>query len=158
MSSEKNFYGLVAAAGLLAGLRSVSAPATVSTALARGDWARGDDALVALAARFAPAIRALALGEMAADKLPGIPSRTAPPILAGRLLMGAGSGLLLARAAGRNPLMAALLAGLMAIVSSFIGLRLRTLLSERLRLPVVAGLVEDAVVVGAASAFVEQAR
>jgi uncharacterized membrane protein len=130
----------------------------VSTALTRGDWARGDDALVALAARFAPAIRALALGEMAADKLPGIPSRTAPPILAGRLLMGAGSGLLLARAAGRNPLMAALLAGLMAIVSSFIGLRLRTLLSERLRLPVVAGLVEDAVVVGAASAFVEQAR
>lgn len=158
MSSEKNYYALVAAAGLIAGLRSASAPATVSTALERGDWPEGDDPLVALATRLAPALRAMALGEMAADKLPSMPSRTAPPILAGRLLLGASSGVLLARAAGRNPLTAALLAGLMAVLSAFVGLRLRLLLSERLRMPLVAGLVEDAVVVSAARAFVDQTR
>jgi uncharacterized membrane protein len=157
MEREARVYTLAAAAGLIAGLRSISGLATVGTALERGGWRNQSDPLVGLTVRLAPFLRAAALAEMAADKLPSMPNRTAPPILAGRLLFGATSGLLLARAAGRNPLPAVLLATLAALAATHLGLRLRRLLSETIGLPVVAGLVEDSVVVGAASALVGQA-
>jgi uncharacterized membrane protein len=149
------FYAQLIAAGLLAGLRSVSAPATVSTALERGNWPMNNDPLVALAAKAAPLLRLLALGELAADKIPGMPSRTAPPILLGRILLGAASGLLLARASGREQVPAALVAGLATTAASFLGLQLRLLLSKILPLPGMAALIEDAIVLSAARAFVE---
>jgi uncharacterized membrane protein len=115
------------------------------------------DPVVAFAVSAAPLLRALALGEMAVDKLPGIPNRTAPPALAGRILLGALSGFLLARASGRSVLPAVLLAGLAALASAFLGLRLRLLLGKLMPLPGMAALIEDAVVFSAARAFVDRA-
>lgn len=152
---DTEFYALVAALGVIAGLRSASAPATASALLARGAWPRADDPAVALAVRLGPALRAAALAELAADKLPMMPDRTAPPVLAGRVLLGSLSGGLLARAAGRSPLLAAALAGLLAVAGSFAGLRLRRLLSDGLGLPnLPAGLAEDALVLAAAGGLV----
>lgn len=149
------FYGLVAAVGLIAGLRSATAPATAATLLERGSWPGEADPAVALAARFAPVLRGVAVAEMAADKLPMMPDRTVPPVLAGRILIGAASGALLARAAQRSAILAALLGGLLAVAGAFAGLNLRRFLSDNLGVPnIPAGLLEDAAVIGGASAVV----
>ena len=126
-------------AGVIAGLRSFSAPAAVSTALTEQ---------YGLAERLKPALLALAAGEMLADKLPFMPARTAPVALAGRVLTGAMSGAALATAAGRNRITGALLAGAAAVVSSYAALALRSALSERLAVPdPLVALIEDAIVV-----------
>jgi uncharacterized membrane protein len=139
---QASFVPSVLVAGLIAGLRSFSAPAAVSAALT-------DE--YDLAAQTAPALRALALGEMVADKLPFMPPRTAPLVLAGRVALGAGSGAALAIAHRRSPLLGALLAGLAAVVSSYAGLALRTSAARRLGAPdPLVALAEDAVVVAAA--------
>jgi uncharacterized membrane protein len=141
MSRERHLriFPAVLGAGLIAGLRSFSAPAAVSAALA---------ARYALAARLTPALQALAAGEMLADKLPVMPARTTPPALAGRALTGAVSGAALANAAGRNRISGALLAGAAAIASSYAALALRSALGQRLAVPdPLIALVEDAIVI-----------
>ncbi len=147
MSTESRvtFLPAVLCAGLIAGLRSMSAPAAVSAALSHEH---------ALAARAAPALRALAAGEMLADKLPFMPVRTAPVALAGRVLLGALSGAALAAAYRRSLLVGALLAGATAIPSSYAGLALRSAAVQRLGLPdPLVALLEDALVVAAGHAL-----
>lgn len=142
---QATFLPAVLCAGLIAGLRSMSAPAAVSAALA-------DE--YALAARAAPALRALAAGEMVADKLPFMPARTSPVALAGRVSLGAIAGAAVAVACGRSPLLGALLAGAAAIPSSYAGMALRTAAVERLGLPdTIVALAEDAAVVAAGRAL-----
>lgn len=141
MNHEQNpwIFPSVLGAGLIAGLRSFSAPAAVSGALAEH---------YALAARLTPALQALAVGEMLADKLPIMPARTTPPALAGRALSGALSGAVLADAAGHSRISGALLAGTAAIASSYAALAVRSALGQRLALPdPLVALVEDAVVI-----------
>lgn len=143
--SQTTFLPAVVGAGLIAGLRSLSAPAAVSAALAEE---------YALAAQVAPALRVLAAGELVADKLPFMPARTAPVALAGRVLLGALAGAALAAAYRRSLLLGALIAGAAAIPSSYAGLALRSAAVERLGLPdPLVALVEDAVVVAAGRAL-----
>lgn len=145
MDMQRGYLPAVLGAGLIAGLRSLSAPAAVSAALT-------DE--FAIAAEVTPALRALAAGEMLADKLPFMPSRTAPLPLAGRALFGALAGMALAAAYRRNLLAGALLAGGAAIASSYAGLALRSSASRRLGVPdQLVALVEDAVVVAAGRAL-----
>jgi uncharacterized membrane protein len=141
MSRERNswIFPAVLGAGLIAGLRSFAAPAAVSAALAER---------YVLAARLAPALQALAAGEVLADKLPVMPARTTPPALLGRALTGAMSGAALANAGGRSRITGALLAGAAAIASSYAALALRSALGQRLALPdPLVALVEDAIVI-----------
>jgi uncharacterized membrane protein len=161
MLSEQRFgfFGLAAAAGLIAGLRSVSGPAAVCTALERGGMADDADPIVAAAARFAPAVRLLALAEMGADKLPMMPDRIIPPILGGRVFLGAVAAVLLAQAFRRDPVSAALVGGLGAVAGTYLGFRLRMLASDELHLPSqVAGVAEDLAVVGGGQALALQAQ
>ncbi|HMQ32595.1 MAG TPA: hypothetical protein PKD53_17820 [Chloroflexaceae bacterium] len=142
---QETFYPSVVAAGLLAGLRSFSAPAAVSSALA---------GQAELAAQVAPALRLLAAGEMVADKLPFMPDRTSPPILASRVLLGAGAGVVVALAYGRSWVAAAAIAGAAAAAGSYAGLALRRALGERLGLPdQLVALAEDAAVIGVGRAL-----
>lgn len=141
MSHEQHpwIFPAVLGAGLIAGLRSFSAPAAVSVALAER---------YVLAAQLTPTLQVLAVGEMLADKLPIMPARTAPPALAGRAMTGALSGAALADAAGRSRITGALLAGAVAIASSYAALALRSALGQRLAVPdPLIALVEDAVVI-----------
>lgn len=143
--SQRAYVPAVLGAGLIAGLRSLSAPAAVSAALTEE---------FALAEHVAPALRVLAAGEMLVDKLPFMPARTAPPILAGRVLLGALAGAAVAIAYRRNLLVGALLAGAAAALSSFAGLALRTTATQRLGVPdPLVALVEDAMVVAAGRAL-----
>lgn len=142
---QDTFYGAVLGAGLIAGLRSFSAPAAVSSALAEQ---------TELAAQAAPFLRLLALGEMFADKLPFAPDRTKPPLFAARVLIGAGAGVAVAAAYKRNLVLGALLAAAAAAFGTYAGFTLRKLATDRLGLPdTLVALVEDAAVIAAGRAL-----
>ncbi|HEX8440052.1 hypothetical protein [Archangium sp.] len=139
---------VLAAAGLgvVAGMRSLSAPAFLSQRLSRDTGVVGgrlDRALSSKAGAWTLAV--LALGELVADKLPRTPARIAPPALAIRLLSGAVVGAEVARRGKRPVLGPALIGAAGALVSSFAFYALRQFTTQRLRVPnVVAGLLEDA--------------
>ncbi|MBO0884901.1 MAG: DUF4126 family protein, partial [Mycobacterium sp.] len=87
--------------GVVAGLRSLTAPAVVAWAAAlhwinlNGTWASwlGHPVTVAI-------ITVLAVAELAGDKLPKTPSRTAPPSFGARIALGAFAGAVLGTAWG----------------------------------------------------------
>ncbi|WP_433290839.1 hypothetical protein ACQP2F_23930 [Actinoplanes sp. CA-030573] len=71
--------------------------------------------------RYAAAVAAAALGELVADKLPGIPSRVAPAPLAARIVLGALSGAAYARGRGAGPALPAMLGAGGAAAASYAG-------------------------------------
>jgi hypothetical protein len=89
--------------------------------------------------RVRPAIIAAAAGELAVDKLPGVPARTDPPGLAARVATGAVSG---HRVDGPR---GAVAGAIVALGSALAAHRARTLLAQRLPVPdPVVGAAEDA--------------
>ncbi len=135
---------LAAGLGWTAGMRSMSAPALLSHAL--GGRRRLRQPADSLGSTFARrALTAAALGEMIADKLPGMPARTDPPALAGRIASGALVGAAVA-AARREPLAPSALAGAVgAVAASFAMVAVRRAASDTLGLPdPVAAVAEDA--------------
>ena len=86
----------------------------------------------------------LALGEMALDKTPVVGDRVDALPLAGRALMGALAGVVIAREHGDNAAVGGLLGAATAIVMTHVAYQVR----KRLPLTTVSsGLVEDAIVV-----------
>ncbi|MQA35306.1 hypothetical protein [Modestobacter roseus] len=64
-------------------------------------------------------------GEVYGDKQPGVPARTSPQVLPGRLVSGAGGGALLARRAGANAALPSTAGALGALAGSYGGLAWR---------------------------------
>src|SRR6202165_4960072 len=85
-----SIYVLAFLIGVIAGLRSMTAPAVVSWA-ARLGWLHVENTgLAFLGFTYTPYILSvLAIGELIADKLPKTPSRKAPVPFVGRILTGA---------------------------------------------------------------------
>jgi uncharacterized membrane protein len=140
--------------GVIAGLRSLTAPAVVSWAAQRREIDLRETRLAFLGAAPAPQLlTALAFAELVGDKLPAAPSRKAPGPFLGRLLLGALSGAALAAAAhpqaGTRPAAAgALLGGLGAVAGTLGGYEARTRLVAALHGPDVAiAVLEDAVAI-----------
>jgi uncharacterized membrane protein len=74
--------------GFFAGLRSLTAPATTAWAVYLG-WLKLERPLALIGSLPAVAIfTLLAIVELVADKLPQTPSRTSPPGLIARIVMG----------------------------------------------------------------------
>jgi uncharacterized membrane protein len=145
-------WALVAGFAALAGARSMSAPALVALAAARARPRDGGGVARALSSRVAAvALGACALAEMAADKWPRIPPRTAPPSLALRALSGAASADALAAAPGPG-WRCALVGAAVAAGATFASSRLRRLLARGVREPA-AGFAEDALVLAAGGAM-----
>src|ERR1700758_3885725 len=75
--------------GVVAGLRSLTAPAVVAWAAylgwidLHGTWASWLGNIIAVVI-----FSVLAVGELVNDKLPKTPARTAPPVFSARLIMG----------------------------------------------------------------------
>ena len=93
----------------------------------------------------------LAAGELIIDKIPNVPNRIDGPSLLGRIAAGAVIGAVVAGRTGANRGESAIVGGLIAFASAHATYRLRRMLGERLP-RLAAGLVEDAVAVGAAAA------
>jgi uncharacterized membrane protein len=119
------------ASGAVAGLRSMTGPAT---ALRGTKWQR--------------ALPLLAMSEFVVDKLPNTPSRTIRPSLAVRLISGAISGAATSKRKGGNRWLGALIGSSGALGATYLGAAYRKAATQRNVPPVIAGLIEDAVAVG----------
>ena len=124
--------------GLVAGLRSLTAPAALF--LARG----GTIGIV---------LAVLAVGELIADMLPQIPSRTSPPALIARIVSGGIVGWFITGANTSFGIVGAVLGILGAVVGAYGGRRVRIAAIERIG-AVPAALVEDVVAIALAAAIV----
>lgn len=135
----------VAGFGVLAGMRSLSAPALLSREFSREPTRFFRRSLRGFASQqVGRVLTTLAIGELAADKAPFTPPRIAPPVLAGRILSGAFTGAALAKRRGRPVLVPVLLGAAAAVASSYAFYSLRRLATQRLRVPnVLAGFLED---------------
>jgi uncharacterized membrane protein len=87
--------------GVVAGLRSLTAPTVVAWA-AILTWFNLDHTWVAWMGNIITAIvlSVLAVGELVNDKLPKTPPRTAPPVFAVRIILGAFAGAVIGTAWG----------------------------------------------------------
>jgi uncharacterized membrane protein len=140
---------LVFLIGVLAGLRSLTPVAATAWAAHLG-WLKLPRLLAWIGTTPAAVIfTVLALLELTTDKLPKTPSRTSPPGLIGRILMGGFAGACLATGRGQGAILGILIAVAGALVGTFAGYQARTRSVRALRVPdFVIALMEDLIAVG----------
>jgi uncharacterized membrane protein len=150
-------YLLAFLIGVIAGLRSMTAPAAVSWA-ARLGWLHLENTALAFLGYVATPyiLSVLAVGELINDKLPKTPSRKAPVPFIFRIVVGALCGAALgATSAG---LIGGLLAGILGAVAGTLGgYEFRARLVRAIGgkdLPI--ALLEDAIAIGGAALIVSR--
>jgi uncharacterized membrane protein len=120
--------------GIVAGLRSMTAPAAVSWAGHLGWLNLARSPLAFMSATIAVALFSVAaIAEYVTDLLPKTPGRTTPGPLITRIVSGGLSGACLCAAADRSLLAGALLGGVGAVAGAFAGHLARTRLVSGLK-------------------------
>ena len=142
---------LVVLIGVVAGLRTMMAPAVASWGAFAGWLAVDGTWLTFLTSPWSVAIlTVLAIGELVADKLPSTPSRTSPFGLGARLVSGALVGLAFTAGSG---LAAMIVGGLLgaagALIGTFLGYEGRTRTARRLGRDFPVALAEDVIAITA---------
>jgi len=136
--------------GCVCGLRSMTGPAIVCWG-AHLNWLQLDGSKLAFLHNQISLVvfTLLAIGELVADKLPFIPSRTQPGPLVVRILFGATCGVALAFTAGGAWLPCGVLGGLGGVAGAFAGYNARRWLTVGRGLPdFLIALIEDIVAIG----------
>ena len=136
--------------GVICGLRSLTAPAVVAWAAHR-NWLNLNNTSLSFMGSTAAVIIfvLLAVVELIADQLPNTPSRTKPPGLIARLVLGALSGAAVAVAGAQSLVIGACLGAAGGVAGAFGGYQVRTRLVRALRVPdFVIACLEDAVAIG----------
>jgi uncharacterized membrane protein len=149
-------YALAFGIGVVAGLRTLTAPAAVSWAAHLGWLNLRGSILAFMGSAAAVAIFSLsAIAEYVMDLLPKTPARTAPGPLIARIVMGGLSGACLC-ASVRQPLMVgAALGGIGGVIGAFAGYQARTRLVSGLKVKDAwIAIPEDLVAFGLAYFFV----
>jgi uncharacterized membrane protein len=146
--------------GIVAGLRSMTAPAVVAWAARLGHLDLASTPLAWLGSAVAAwLLAAAAVGELIADKLPFTPNRTALGPFVARLVTGVLAGGALVAGQGGSLAGGAVAGAAGAVVGTFGGYRARTGLVRALGTPdYVVALLEDLVAVGGAILLVLSAR
>jgi uncharacterized membrane protein len=136
--------------GVVAGLRSLTAPAVVAWAAHIGWINLHNSPFAFMGSVWAVAIlTALALVELIADQLPSTPARTAPVGLSVRIVTGALTGACLAVAGGATAWLGALGGAAGGIAGAFGGYQARVRLVRALRVPDIAiAIPEDLIAIG----------
>ncbi len=136
--------------GVIAGMRSMSAPALVSNHIA-GNPPEGIDETpfkVMAYPKTAHLLKGLALGEMITDKLPVVPARISPGPLAFRIVSGAVCGGAICAAEGKRAGIGAIAGGVAAIAGAYGFYHLRRSIGRESKAPdPLLGLAEDAIVI-----------
>jgi uncharacterized membrane protein len=143
---------LAFAIGIIAGLRSLTAPAVVALAAHRGWLNLQGTSLSFLGSTAAVAtFTILAVVELVADQLPSTPARTKPPGLIARILLGGLSGAAVAIAGRQSAAVGCALGAVGGVVGTFAGYQVRTGLVRALKVPDFAiAVLEDFVAVAGA--------
>ena len=150
--SVSYFFVLAFGIGVVAGLRSLTAPAVVAWG-AHLNWLNlHGSPLAFIGSTTAVAIFSLlAIGELAADKLPMVGKRTAPGPLMARALTGGLCGACLFGAAGKSLLAGMLLGATGGIVGAFLGYEVRRRLVSNLHIKdLIVAVCEDVVAIALA--------
>lgn len=144
--------------GIVAGLRSLLAPAAVSWAVYLGWLALPDSPLAFMGSTAAVAtFSVLAIGELIADLLPIIPRRTTLAPLVARILTGGLCGACLCVSAGHSVLIGALFGGVGGVMAAFTGYEVRRRLVSSLKVnDGFIALFEDLIALGLAWLFVSR--
>ena len=133
--------------GIVAGLRTFTAPAAVSWAAYLGWLNVADSTLAFLGYRWTPWIlTGLAVVEFVTDQLPSTPSRTVPMQFGARIVTGAVSGAALG-VAFAQPLVGGVAGMVGAVIGTFGGRAVRAKLADIFRKDMPAALIEDAVAI-----------
>ena len=153
LASASTAYLLALLIGCVAGLRTFTAPALVSWAAHLGWLNVSETWLSFLGAVWTPRILTLlAVGELVADQLPSMPSRTATAGFAGRIVSGAISGAAVGTAGGT--IVGGLIAGIAgAVIGTLGGHAFRARLAALFRRDRPAAFIEDAIAIGGALAI-----
>ena len=143
-------YALAFLIGIIAGLRTMTAPAAISWAAWSGHLALEGGWLAFLGYSWTPWIfTVLALGEFVTDQLPSTPSRTVPMQFGARLLSGAICGA--AIAFPHHVTIRGLLAGMCgAVVGTLGGHAFRARLAASFKKDPPAAFIEDAIAIAGA--------
>jgi uncharacterized membrane protein len=146
--------------GIVAGLRSMTAPALVAWGARLDHLNLEGTPLAWLGSGVVVWIfTALALAELVGDKLPQTPSRKSVGPFTARIVSGALSGAALTAGTGGSLAPGALLGALGAVAGTLGGYAARTRLVRALSVPDhVVALMEDAVAVGGAVLIIAAAR
>ena len=146
--TDLEVYGGAAVLGAVSGMRSMAAPAIVSRLAHTGLLPLEGSQIKFLAHRnSAKTMAIMAAGEMIADKLPFIPSRTAMFPLITRAVSGALSGTAFTKARKGSAVAGALIGSLAAVGASYGAYKLRKALGRKLHVPdPIVAVAEDALV------------
>ena len=144
--------------GLVAGLRSLLAPAIVAWAAHFGCLNLQGSPLAFMGSTTAVAIFTIfAIGELVADKLPKTSKRTAFAPLLARILLGGLCGASLCAAAGKSLLAGALLGGIGGVIGAFVGYEIRRRLVNTLHIKdFFVAISEDLIAIALACFFVSR--
>ena len=143
-------FALALLIGLVAGLRTFTAPAAISWAAWSGRLALEGGWLAILGYTWTPWIfTLLAIGEFIGDQLPSTPSRTVPMQFGARLLSGAICGAAIGSSHGA--MLGGLIAGIAgAVIGTLGGHAFRRRLAAVFKKDLPAALIEDAIAIGGA--------
>ncbi len=144
--------------GIVAGLRSLTAPAAVSWAAHLGWLNLHSSPLAFMGSTGAVAIFSLlAIGELIVDKMPNTPRRTSLVPLLARILIGGLCGASLCASANQSLLIGALLGGTGAVVGAFGGYEIRRRLVSKLNTKdIFIAIPEDLIAIALACFLVSQ--
>jgi len=136
--------------GIVAGLRSLTAPAVVAWGAHLGWLNLQGSPLAFMSSTVAVAIFSLlAVGELVADKLPNTPKRTAPAPLLARVVTGGLCGACLCAATGKSLIAGALFGGTGGVIGAFLGYELRRRLVTNLHIKdFIVAVCEDLLAIG----------
>jgi uncharacterized membrane protein len=144
--------------GMIAGLRTFTAPAVASWFARSGSLAVASSPLAFMGYKYTPIIfTALALAEIVNDKLPKTPSRKTPPQFIVRLLSGALTGATIG-AAGESLWLGLLLGVIGAVLGTLGGAAMRAKLAAAFGRDLPAAVLEDVMAIGLAIIFLLRIR
>jgi uncharacterized membrane protein len=146
--------------GVVAGLRTMTAPAIISWAATTGWLNLHGSPFAFMGSPVTVVITSLlAVGELVADKLPIVPKRTALAPLLARIVVGGLCGACLCAAVHQSLVIGALLGGAGAVAGAFGGYTVRKNLVGKLKIKdVLVAIPEDVIAIGLACALVSLAR
>jgi uncharacterized membrane protein len=137
-------YGVALLAGIVAGLRTFTAPAAVSWAARLGYLNLGGSWLAFMGYAWTPWIfTLLALVEMVLDQLPSTPSRKVPVQFGARIVSGALSGAT-AGAAARSWIIGITAGVIGAVIGTYGGAEIRAYMAKAFGRDRPAAFIEDA--------------
>ena len=148
--NDAQIYAEAAVLGVVAGMRSTSAPTVVSQLVEAGLIPEEGSPVAWLHhPAVGKALHALTTGETMVDKMAPTAARTSALPLAAQAVTGAISGAAVSTAARRQWWIGALIGAAAAIGAGFATYRLRKWITEEKKVPnTVIGLIEDAIVAG----------